>query len=199
MATQVKKVVAGPLTGLAEAMPGVAFVGPEGVVLGSLTLDALGMTEAAIRALPGIVQRLIVHAISQKVGDSYAGAGDAESPLAFAKQAIAETIKQLIDGDWRVTQPGGIRVSLLARALARATGQTVEAAQGAIDVHSQLDDEGKPSEAGKAFLKNLRAQPAIKAATAAIKLEDAAAAEAKLKAQAAAGGDSSGLAGLFTA
>jgi len=62
-----------------------------------------------------------------------------------------------------------------------------------------VDDDGKPSEVGKAFLKSLRAQPAIKAATAAIKLEDAAAEEAKLKAQAAAGGDATGLAGLFTA
>lgn len=197
MATQVKKVVAGPLTANGDAMPGVAFVGPEGVVLGSLTLEQLGLSEAIIRELPPVVSRLLVHAISQKVGDSYAGAGEAESPLAYAKDAIAETIKQLIAGDWRVTQPGGIRVSLLARALARATGRTVEECQGVLDVKSELDDDGKASEAGKAFLKTLRATEAIKAATAAIKLEDAAKAEAKLKEQAAKGGDVGGLAGLF--
>lgn len=197
MATKVKKVVVGPLTAMAEAMPGVAFVGPENETLGSLTLEQLGVAADTIKSLPAIVIRLVTHAISQKVGDSYAGAAEAENPLQYVRDSIAETIGQLVKGEWRVTSAGGGKVSLLVRALARATGQTIEKAQEVVDLYSDLNDEGEPSEKGKAFLKQIRAEAAVKAATAAIKLEDAATAKAKLEKQAAAGGDAVSLAALF--
>jgi len=197
MATQVKKVVRGPLSAFPEEAASVSFVGPDGSVFGTVTLESFGITEKVAKALPPIAVRSLMHAASQKVGDAYAGAAKAESPLAYVRDAIRETIEQIVKGEWRVTSPGGPRISMLARALARAVGKTVEEAQIVVDHNSDLDDDGEPSDAGKAWLKNLRAQDAIKAATAAIKLEDAEAAKAKLAEQAAKGGDSSGLAGLF--
>lgn len=188
MATQVKKVLAGPLTANPEADAGVAFVAADGSVLGSIRLADI---PAEMR------DRLALHGISQKVGDSYAGAAEADNPAAYVADAIKETLKQISENAWRVTQAGGFRVSLLARALARAAGQTPEAAQAVIDHNSQLDDDGKPSDEGKAWLKELRADEAIKSAVAAIKLEDAEKAKAKLKEQAAKSGDASKLAGLF--
>lgn len=194
MAAQVKKVVGGALTANADAPAGVQFVAADGAVLGAITLEQLGI-EAGL--LPPIVERLVVHAISQKVGDSYAGAADAENPTQYIKDAIAETIEQLLKGEWRVTTPGGIRVSLLARALARATGKTVEEAQAVVDHFSELNDEGKPSDAGKAWLKTMRANEQIKAHTAAIKLEDAEAEKLKLQATAAKAGAAGDLGALF--
>ena len=188
MSTQVKKVVSGPLTVDADGAPGVAFVSGD-KVLGALKVSELG---------PDIVTRLVVHAISQKVGDSYAGAADADNPSQFIADAIRETIDQLKRGEWRVTTPGGIRVSLLARALARATGKTVEESQAVVDHFSEVGDDGKPSDKGKAWLKSLRATDAIKAATAAIKLEDAEKERERLQATAAKGGDVGNLAALFS-
>jgi len=176
MSTQIKKVVAGVLTANPEAKPGVIFTLPDGkqfaIALGDLP--------------PTVVTRLAVHGLSQKIGDSYAGASEAESPLAYARGAIEETIKQLLAGDWRVAAAGGgPRATLLARALARVTGKALEDSIGVVD---NLTDDAK---------KELRANPAIKASTAAIKLEDQAAQAEKLKKVAAAGGDATGLAGLF--
>jgi len=188
MATHVKKVLAGPLTANGEGPAGVAFVGPDGSVFGSVSL-------ADVPA--AMLTRLALHGISQKVGDSYANAAKAENPLTFVRDAIKETIEQIVKGEWRITTAGGIRVSLLARALARATGKTPEEAQGVIDLYSDLDDEGEPSEAGKAWLKNIKAQDAIKAATAAIKLEDNEKAKARLAERAAKGGDAADLGALF--
>lgn len=193
MGANVKKVVGGALTA-AGGDAGVSFVAADGSVLGSITLLQLGVESGL---LPPIAERLMVHAISQKVGDSYAGAADAENPTQYIKDAIAETIAQLLKGEWRVTTPGGIRVSLLARALARATGKTVEEAQAVVDHFSELNDEGKASDAGKAWLKTMRANEQIKAHTAAIKLEDAEAEKVKLQATAAKAGTSGDLGSLF--
>lgn len=185
MAKQISKVVSGVLTARADAEPGVQFVGPDGAVLGALNVSQLS---------DDVKTRLIVHAISQKVGDSYAGAGDADDPVAFSKSAISETIAQLLAGEWRVSAgAAGPRATLLARALARVTGKTVEEAMSVLE---NLDDAG---DAGKAKVKAIRAMDAVKAATAAIKLEDQKAAQAKLEAQAAKGGNADSLAALFTA
>ena len=158
MATQVKKVVQGPFTALErdddgnDLEPGVTFVvdGEEHTIL--------------LSELPeSVVTRLAVHGISQKVGDSYASAASVEdmTPLAYAKKQIAETIQQLRGGEWRVTVAGGPKATLLARALARVTGRTLEESISAVE---NLNDEQK-----KAYRKD----PRIVAASAEIKLEDA--------------------------
>ena len=202
MATKVKKVVAGPLTGSKDDVAGVAFVADGNAVGAIKVTDLAGMSkelyEMLSEACP-LAIRLMVHGMSQRIGDAYAGASKAENPLAYAVETIRDGIASLTAESplWRAVTEGGFRVTLLARALARATGQTPEAAQSVIDHHSDLDDEGKPSDAGKAWLKVMRANEAIVAASAAIKLEDAKAAEAALVAKAAKGGDAAGLAGLF--
>ena len=188
MSTQIKKNVFGPLTTSADSDPAVKIVFPDGSEHVSRLSDFK----------PEVVIRLALHGLSQKLGDSYAGAADEENPLGYAKESVTDVHGQLVNGDWRVTGTGGSRITLLARALARATGQTVEAAQGVIDVKAEYGDDGKPSEAGKAFLKAVRADAAIKAAVAEIKLEDAQKAKAKLGATGEKA-DVSTLGALFTA
>lgn len=77
---------------------------------------------------PDIASRLALHGASQKIGDSYAGAGEADDPLGYAKASVEQVIAQLVAGDWRVAAVGGPRVTDLATALSRATGQSIEAA-----------------------------------------------------------------------
>lgn len=188
MSAQIKKTVFGALTGKPEEPAGVSFAFPDGHV------ETIRLSD-----LPrDMVERLAVHGLSQKGGDSYASAGSEENPLGAAKEWLKATLDDLRKGAWRVTTAGGFRATMLAKALARVTGQTIEAAQAVVDVHSDLDDDGKPSEAGKAWLKNMRANEQIKAATAAITLEEQEAKKAKLIAQAAKGGKPAGdLAALF--
>lgn len=100
--------------------------------------------------------RLMVHGASQKIGDSYAGAAKEASPVAFAKESVDATIKQLIAGDWRVAAVGGPRVTDLATAYSLAAGETLEAA---IELVGGLTEEQA---------KEMRAKPRIKAQLALI-------------------------------
>jgi len=157
MSKGIKKVVSGPLTGEDESAAGVVLQFPDG------TKAACNLEDLS----PEMVTRLAVHGLSQKLGDSYAGAASEENPLAYAKSRVNDVLAQLASGDWRVTGEGGPKVTLLARALARATGKDLSDCVAVIAAHDGDEDEGK------AFKKTLRGQPAIKEATAAIKLEDA--------------------------
>lgn len=119
-----------------------------------------------------ISRRAMLHGFSQKLGDSYAGAGKDADPLAYAKAAVNDTIAQLYAGDWRAASVGGggSRVSVFVLALARASGATVEEAGEFAD---SLDE---------AQTTAWKAKPAIKALMAAIRAEQAAAKAAKLAA-----------------
>lgn len=117
---------------------------------------------------PEILRRLALHGASQKIGDSYAGAGESADPAAYAEAAVTETIAQLVAGDWRVTGTGGPRVSDLAAALSRMNGETIEA------VTEKL---AKATEEQK---KALRKHPQVAAILAAIKAENAAKRASKL-------------------
>lgn len=113
--------------------------------------------------------RAMWHGFSQKIGDSYAGAGKAESPLAFAKDCVKETIAQIYAGEWRAASgEGGPRVTDLAVALARLTGKPQDATVAFVET---LDDEQK---------KAYRAKPKIKAMLALIASEKAQARAQKL-------------------
>jgi hypothetical protein len=89
---------------------------------------------------PDMVVRAALHGISQKVGDAYANAAKAESPLAFAKEAVTETRAQIYANDWNATRTGtsGPRTSILAQALARITGKTEAEAVAFVD---SLDED----------------------------------------------------------
>lgn len=118
--------------------------------------------------------RALVHGISQKVGDSYAGAKAEENPLAFAKKAAEETIAQILRGDWRAPSAGGgPRVTDLATALSRVTGKPLEES---VEYVGTLDDTQT---------KELRGKAKIKAMLAAITAEKAVAKAQKLAAEAA--------------
>lgn len=121
--------------------------------------------------------RLMVHGASQKVGDSYAGAKAESNPVEFAKASIAETIKQLVEGNWRVTAVGGPRVTDLATVYAQVSGETLEAA---VEFVGGMDEDAT---------KALRAKPRIKAALAALAAKRAAEKAAKLAEEAAKAGE----------
>lgn len=91
---------------------------------GSVQTCELGKVPAALHV------RIMLHGLSQKIGDSYANAAKAENPLTFAKESAAETIAQIYAGEWNAarTGGGGKRVSLFAQALARITGKSVDEA-----------------------------------------------------------------------
>lgn len=180
MSKAIEKSVFGPLTAAPEAAPGVTFKLPDG------TEHAILLSELS----PEMVTRLAVHGLSQKVGDSFAGAAKAENPLTYAREAIVETMKQVRDNAWRVVGvASGPRVTQLARAVARAFGITVEAAVATFtDQEDTLDEE-----AYKGFVKEVKNDPAVKKALADIRAEDAAAAAASIQ-----GGESK-LAGVFGA
>ena len=117
--------------------------------------------------------RAVMHGFSQKIGDSYASASKAESPLAFAKAAVTDLIAQLYAGEWRATAEAGVRITDLAVALSRLTGKTAEESQAFVDT---LDDEQKKAWRGKAKVKaTLATIAAEKAAARAKKLAAAAA------------------------
>jgi hypothetical protein len=113
--------------------------------------------------------RALIHGISQKVGDSYAGAKSDSNPLEFAKTAAKETIEQVLKGEWRApSTSSGPRESDLAKALSLATGETLEKA---IEFIANLDDEA---------IKVLRKKPKVAAQLAAIAAQKAIAKAAKL-------------------
>jgi hypothetical protein len=103
-----------------------------------------------------IVNRLAIHGLSQKLGDSYAS-GD----VAEAFDRCKSVYESLVEGTWTTRTPGAPRTTQLAEALAQVANVTVEAAQDKI---SQMDDEAR---------KDLKAHPQIKAALASIKAKKA--------------------------
>lgn len=128
--------------------------------------------EADLNNLPGdIVQRLAMHGLSQKLGDSYAGVDAAE---AFEKAKAV--LDELQKGEWSTrVAAAGPRTTQLAEALASVTGKTVEEAAGIVE---NMDDDQK---------KDLRKHPHIKAALADIRAQ--AAKEAAEKARKETGGE----------
>ena len=98
-------------------------------------------------------ERLMMHGLSQKIGDSYASAESVE-------QACDNATTQwdgLLNGDWATRATGGI----LAEALAQVSGKPVEECRAALRL---LDDKKK-----RALQKDAR----ILAAIAAIQAERA--------------------------
>jgi hypothetical protein len=116
-----------------------------------------------------ISSRLMLHGASQKIGDSYAGAGDDEiaDPLGYAKERVRDTIAQLYAGDWRTaaTGTGGI----LAEAMAAVSGKSREECAEAL---AGMSDDEK---------KDLRKKKKIAAALGRIKLQRDAARVARLE------------------
>ena len=137
---------------------------------------------------PEMLAHLALHGAKQKIADSYAGAKESGTdPLAYAKQAVADTIKQLYAPDfggtneWSVgrTASGTPRATMLVQAFAEVGGMSLEEAQEFIGT---LSDEEKTAIAKKpkiaAKVAQYKAEAAVrKAKELAEKAEKAEAAE----------------------
>lgn len=102
-----------------------------------------------------IKRKLLIHGISQKVGDTYAGAETLDDAIAGAK----ETWKMLTQGDWTTGRAatGGLWVDAIAKA-ANLDRET------ALSFWLEKDDKQR---------KDLKAHPAVKAAYAVLQAERA--------------------------
>lgn len=138
---------------------------------------------ADVDSLPDdILRRLAVHGLSQKIGDSYASAGDKGWTVDDCADEAEAVYEALVRGEWnRRGSSGG--TTILAAAIARVLDK--DEAEVATMLNA-MDDEKR---------KGIEKDARVKAAMAAIKAE-----RAKAKAEAMAGGDGDGgtdLAGLF--
>lgn len=129
-------------------------------------------TSHALDNLPaGIITLLALHGLSQKLGDSYAGAeaavaeGEAESKVAFAKGSVSRVWDQLTKGEWSAKREGTGGIPLLARAIAEVLGIAPEEAAAKLegmDKETKKKVQGSPKVA--LALANLKAQAAARAA-----------------------------------
>ena len=132
---------------------------------------------------PEMVIQAALHGVSQKVGDSYAGAlkateGLDTTPEAWSIQRVKDSAKQIRGNDWNLrTGGGGPAVTDLAYAIAEATGSTVD--EVAAKLAALEGDEGKEVK------KGLRANPQVAAILARIKAERATKKQKELDAKAA--------------
>lgn len=153
--------------------------------------------EAELSEFPQeIVTRLALHGLSQRCGDSYAGVGkefnDTTEAAAEARRRVERILDQLRQGEYgRVGGGGGggPRLNLTVKALARATGHTVEEAQQVVEA-AKAKDENE----GTDMVKRLRQHPEVKQAMEQIKAEEAQAKAEKLREE---GGDAPSLDSLF--
>jgi len=119
---------------------------------------------------PATLARAAAHGVSQKAGDSYAGAKDEPDPKAFSIAAVADVFKNLLAGDWRAATigSGGSRVSDFARAVAAISGKPLD--EVVATLAEMTEEQQKPirdNAAVKARLAEIKAENAIKRATAA--------------------------------
>lgn len=132
-----------------------------------------------------MVRQAALHGISQKVGDSYAGALKATdgldlTPEAWSIQRVKDSVEQIARGDWNLRTGGSTPAATdLAVAIAEATGSTVDEVAAKLAGLKDTPDEGKEVK------KALRANPQVAAILARIKAERATKKQAELDAKAA--------------
>ena len=118
-----------------------------------------------------IVTKLALHGLSQKLGDSYAGA-----ELSEAFELASSVASRLLAGEWAQAREGGgsTRVSMLVEALAAATGKSNDEALEV--VKGMSDDQKKELKKHPAIAKELATIAAERAVEKAARAEAAAAA-----------------------
>ena len=104
-----------------------------------------------------MLTNFLKNGISQKLGDSYAGAADVEEAI----ESFMSTLEACKNGEWtlRGTGEGKPRVTQLAEALAAVTGKEIQAC---VDRIAEMDDAEK---------KALKDHAAIKAKLAEIQAQ----------------------------
>ena len=108
-----------------------------------------------------IIERLALHGLSQKLGDSYASANEKGWSVDECYDQAADVFNNLKLDNWAVS--GGSGSNILSEALSRLTGKTVEECVTAISI---LSDDNR---------KALEKRPDVKAMVLTIKAERAAA------------------------
>jgi len=128
-------------------------------------MDTSESLSARVADFPAdIVNRLILHGINAKVGDS------AADPTVNAFDALKSTVEQLIAGTWNVRgSGGGPRVTVLAEALSQVTGQPLDAVVDKLDAMSPEERKALPKKYAKvdAAMKKIAADRATAKAKAA--------------------------------
>lgn len=125
-----------------------------------LEIDANGLS-------PEMQKQLMLHGISQKVGDSFAGV---KGNYAEGVQNAKDTIEQLQAGVWKAARDDDARPRLaeLAEAIARIKDVPVEAATAAVEKGSEEQRKAWRSNAKvKATIAQIRAEKAAAALEAA--------------------------------
>lgn len=131
--------------------------GKEGQV--SFVLGNGQTVTAVLKDLPeDIVARLVVHGLSQKVGDSVAGLSK-DRRFGDAYATMQDVVAMLVQGNWNAGREGGS--SDLVEALAKLKKLDVESVRVAV---KRMDEE---------TLKRVLANPAVKAEIAKIKAKRA--------------------------
>lgn len=82
----------------------------------------------------GMVSRLALHGLAQKLGDTYAG--DVESP----EHEVRGMFEELASGEWSTRKPGEARTALVVEAMSRLLKISIADAQARWD---DADDEAK--------------------------------------------------------
>lgn len=122
--------------------------------------NGLKLTAEAKKYSPEMRDLLVLHGMSQKIGDSTAGYSKAND-FAGAFAAMQQVQDNLLSGLWESRGGGGQGTADLVQAVANLKKIKVEDAQTAVDA---LDDEQ---------FKNVMGKPAIKAEILRIKAERA--------------------------
>lgn len=122
---------------------------------------------------PEIQRQLALHGLSQKAGDSYAGAAKASEEEGvsvddYCKASVARIDEQLRAGNFNAGGGGGVRGGIFAEALAKATGKSLDEV---IDLINSMDEDTikqvKKHPQVKAEMLSIRQARAAKAAEAA--------------------------------
>jgi hypothetical protein len=140
-----------------EDLSGIDFTFAHGEVI---TVNLADLPE-------NIVTNLVLHGISQKVGDSYAGCKTPEE----AHEKAATLVERLNAGDWKTVRASGggaKRSSMLLEAMVAATGKDEDECRAVLD---GMDEDQQ---------KALKDHPAIKAQMASIRAKRQAEKAAKL-------------------
>lgn len=137
-----------------------------------------------INKAPKVQVELALHGASQKIGDSYAGAG---GDFAAARKTAQAVIDNLYAGDWKAARAAGEpRLTLIVSALALATGQSEESCVAVVEKAMETDEKNGNTD----LMKQLRNHPDVKVARTTIQ-------SARAKKQQAAAKDVGNLKDLF--
>ena len=121
----------------------------DGTLSRSVTPEAVGMrfafangqnVDADPSQFPeGIIKSLILHGLSQKVGDSYSGEPDVEKAI----EAAEGILENLQEGRWSDRREGSgiVRTSILAEAVQRAKPEKYPTIADAVKAVGEWDDD----------------------------------------------------------